>query len=427
MNFLFAKRDNVFTRKLPMQSVKTEVYLMKLFTNTYSFICPFCFERISLYDVKFRCANAPTHCPPEVDDVYSRFHGVSSKIMPRVIFPSAPKGYLGKAKTLRPSRKINCSNCGFPTTNRICPYCHNNLPYTIGGFKDLIFAIIGAKETGKSHYMSVLISEIENRVGTSFNCTLQAVDDQTMHRYRESFYNPVFRKHETIQPTRSARADFSVRTPLVYSMRFIKKGLFNSNKIKNVTTISFFDTAGEDLDSEDTMSTENRYIYNSSGIIILLDPLQLPVIREKLFKGTPLPQENTEIDDIITRTANLIRKAKELKPNDFIDIPIAVAFSKMDAVYTLIEPSSQVMQPNRHNGSFDVRDFEDINTEMEAHVHEWAGGHLIQQLKGNFKDYAFFGLTALGCNPHGTQKIPKLRPNRVEDPFLWLLTKHALY
>ncbi len=38
---------------------------------------------------------------------------------------------------------------------------------------------------------------------------------------------------------------------------------------------------------------------------------------------------------------------------------------------------------------------------------------------------AFFGLSALGCNPdelNGT--VPIVAPMRVEDPFLWLLYKN---
>ena len=57
---------------------------------------------------------------------------------------------------------------------------------------------------------------------------------------------------------------------------------------------------------------------------------------------------------------------------------------------------------------------------------EWAGFHLIQEVKHNFKNYSFFGLSALGSNPHGSNKITKLRPIRVEDPFLWLLYKNNI-
>ena len=172
----------------------------------------------------------------------------------------------------------------------------------------------------------MLLNEIMNSIGGTFNCNPQPVNDGTAKKYREDFYNPVFRRRETIQGTRSARADFSVRQPLVYTLSFMGRGMFGRKKISQVVTISFFDTAGEDLNSEDTILTENKYIFHSSGIIFLLDPLQLPVVRTRLPDGIGLPAENTELEDIISRTARLIRTARNLKQDQLIDIPVAVAF-----------------------------------------------------------------------------------------------------
>ena len=265
-----------------------------------------------------------------------------------------------------------------------------------------------------------------NEIGEGFDSNLLPLNDETIKRYREDFYNPIFRKRETILATRSGRADISVKIPLIYTLSFMGKGLLGKKKIKNVATIVFFDTAGEDLDAEDTMITENKYIYNSSGIILLLDPLQMPDVRAQLPSGTPLPSENTEIEDIIPRTASLIRKAKKLKQDQLIDIPIALTFSKIDAIDPILAPSSGLKFPGKHTGSFDIGDFETVNSEMEAMIREWKGASLLQQLRHNFKDHAYFGMTALGCNPHDTQKINKLRPHRVEDPFLWLLWQHKL-
>jgi hypothetical protein len=309
---------------------------------------------------------------------------------------------------------------------RICPACHSELPYTIGDYKDLIIAVIGGKEAGKSHYISVLIQQIMNEVGQSFDSSLQPLDDDTIRRYSEDFYKPIYLKHETIGVTVSGRANAAVKVPLIYTLSFMGKGIFRQKKIRDVATIVFFDTAGEDLNAEKTMITENKYIYNSSGIIILLDPLQLPNVRSQLPSNTPLPQENTELTDIISRTAKLIRNAKKMKPKQFIDIPVALAFSKMDAVKPLLGPDSSLNYPGEHLHRFDMGDFEAINSEMETLVSKWSGDKLPQQLRLNFKNYAFFGLSALGCNPHGTQKIPKVRPLRVEDPFLWLLWQHKL-
>jgi hypothetical protein len=392
-----------------------------------NYICPFCFNKSDLYQVKFRCSNDPMHCPPEPDTIYSTFRRLHSpKPLAKVIHIPAPTTNMGKLQSLKMPREAVCPHCNEKTSIRICPNCHSELPYTIGDYKDLIFAVIGAKEAGKSHYISVLIDKIMNEVGEWFDSNLQPLDDETIKRYREDFYNPVFRRGETIMATRSGRADTSVKVPLIYTLSFMRKALLKKKKIRDVATIVFFDTAGEDLDAENTIITENKYIYNSSGIILLLDPLQLPNVRAQLPPGASLPSENTEIIDIIPRIAKLIRKAQKLKQDQLIDIPIALTFSKIDAIDALLDPSSSLKFSGKHTGSFNTGDFQSVNSEVEALVREWKGVDLLQQLRHNFENYAFFGMTALGCNPHGSQKIHSLRPHRVEDPFLWLLKQHKL-
>jgi hypothetical protein len=381
------------------------------FTKKDYYICPYCFSKHSLSDVAFVCKNDPELCRNAREN--------------RIL---EPQDVENKNEMLD---SLQCSECGEKTHIKVCPTCHAELPFAIGQYDDLIFAVIGAKEAGKSHYIAVLIDKIMNQIGSAFNCSLAAVNDATISRYRNDFYNPVFKRSELIGVTRSAKTDSSVKQPLIYNLTFKEQGIlgsfFKSKRISNVVTIAFFDTAGEDLDSEDTMKTVNRYIYNSSGIIFLLDPLQLQNVREMLPQGTPLPEQNTEIEDVLSRTANLIRKAKGVKVDKLIDIPVAVTFSKIDAVESLVDPSSCVNYPSKHinEGSFDLSDFQDMNGTMESLVRSWGGENFANQLSTNFKDYAYFGITALGCNPE-SDKITKLRPHRVEDPFLWLLYKHKL-
>ncbi len=400
---------------------------MSLFHRNY--ICPFCFTRNSVDQVEFRCVSDPKRCPPQPDLKLSKFRGLQNpRMMSRVISPPMYKYPWQKITRLKGLRAVFCPNCHEKTSDRICPNCHSELPYTTGDYKDMIFSIIGAKESGKSHYISVLLNKIQNEIGMSFNCSLHPLNDATIKRYRRDFHDPVFRKREIIRATLSARADHSVRIPLIFTLSFEGKSWPRKNRIRDVATVVFFDTAGEDLDAVDVMRTENRYIYNSEGIILLLDPLQIPEVREQLPASTGLPGENTEPADILTRTVNLIRNANNLDPKTKIDIPIAVAFSKMDAIQPLLDPSSCIQYPTKHCEWFDLDDFENVNSEMEALVSGWEDGkNLINLLRVNFNNYAFFGLTALGCNPHGSSRIPKKpRPRRVEDPFLWLLSKKRL-
>lgn len=377
-------------------------------------ICPYCFEPFKLAQTPFRCASPPTQCPPEVDPVFAKAWN-----------QPLPIGKVIPAES-RSISKMRCPQCQQVSWKRLCPTCHADLPRTIGEYESLIFSIIGAKEAGKSHYLAVLIDEILKNVGPGLQLLLEPLNEYTIKRYRDDFHTPVFRKKAVIQATTSASADRNVMMPLIYSLACSGKRLFGGRKIKKVVTLAFFDTAGEDLNNQDTMSVLNKYIYRSQGIILLLDPLQLPPVRDRLGGTVPLPEQNSETIDIIGRVTNLIQAGKKLGHSAQIPIPLAVAFSKFDAVTPLVDPQFQLLSTSNHDTGFDVGDFNAINSEMRSLVAEWEGQPLLNQVTTRYKYHGFFGLSALGCNPHGSNTIPHVLPKRVEDPFLWLLYHHGI-
>ncbi len=377
-------------------------------------ICPFCFERYRLKSTPFRCASPPERCAPEVDPVLAKEWKRSLKI--GRVLPSSGRFV----------RETRCGTCRQRTTKRLCPTCHMQLPHTVGDFRNYIFAVIGAKDVGKSHYIAVLIERIRNHVGPGMDMLLSPLNEETISRYREDFYNKIFRKRELIRGTVSALADQTVQLPLVYSLTFSGKNLWGKRTILNAVTLVFFDTAGEDLNHRDRMSVVNKYIYRSDGIILLLDPLQLDRVRDQLDESTHLPEQYAETQDIITRTSRLIRFGRGLKDNKMIQTPIAVAFSKLDAVEPLLDPQSQILSTSQPGVGFDVEDFEAVSSEMQSYLASWDQQGIIQQVRTNYTNHGFFGLSALGSNPTGPTKIPRVIPHRVEDPFLWLLHHHRL-
>jgi hypothetical protein len=377
-------------------------------------LCPFCFEYFLLRDTPFRCTTAMSRCPPVPDAVLKTHWG-----------DSRPHGKILPSQN-RFVRSIRCSDCGGESRKRLCPSCHSELPHTTGDYKNYIFAVIGAKEAGKSHYLAVLIDQIKRRVGQSMDMLLEEMTDDTIRRYREVFYDPVFKQQRIIEGTKSALVDQSVQKPLVYSLTMMGKNLLGKKTIRDAVVLVFFDTAGEDLNDEDTLSTVNKYIYRSDGILLLVDPLQLPRVRDRLDKTTPLPSMNTETADILTRTTRLVQKGQELKATDRIPIPLAVAFSKFDAVKPLVDDQFQLNAAAHHDGGFDAQDFQAINGEMMALLDDWGGEDLVHQVRSRYSSFGFFGLSALGCNPHASQQIPRVVPRRVEDPFLWLLSQNNL-
>ena len=377
-------------------------------------ICPYCFEPFRLKQTPFRCSSPPSRCAPERDEVRAK-----------VWEDSAPLGRVlpANGKLLRESR---CPTCDQVTRKRLCPLCHMDLPHTTGRHRNYIFAVIGAKEAGKSHYLAVLIDQIRKHIGPELNILLEDLNDHTVRRYRDDFYDPIFRRGIAIQGTFSALADRRVQMPLMYSLTLTGRDLFGRRSIRGVVTLVFFDTAGEDLNSRDTMGTVNKYIYRSDGIILLLDPLQLDRVRDRLDGTVPLPNRNTETSSIIERTTELIRLGRNLSPEARITTPLAVAFSKFDAVSPLVDPQLQLNADSDQRGGYDLADFQAVHAEMQSLLREWDSPLIQQQVETHYKHSGFFGLTALGCNPHGDQKIPRVLPRRVEDPFLWLLHHHGL-
>jgi len=374
--------------------------------------CPFCFERFGLRDAPFRCGNK--RCAQVRDEVLSKAWG-DNRPIGNVIPPRRAL-----------SRESACPDCGELARKRLCPACHMELPHTVGESRSFVFAVIGAKEAGKSHYLAVLIHQIQNVLGPGLDMLLEPLNEYTIKRYREGFYDPVYNQHKTIDVTRSGIADRTVQIPMIYSLTFMGKGLTGKSKIVAAVTLVFFDTAGEDLKDQDVMATVNKYIYCADGIILLLDPLQLPWVRDQLSGRTALPVSTTETSDIVTRTSNLILAGRHLKADARIQTPLAVAFSKIDAVSTLVDAQMQMNASPRHAGGFDLADQGAVNDEMQALLARWNGTYLVQQVSTRYEKFSFFGLTALGCNPHADGKIPRVIPHRVEDPFLWLLYRQGL-
>lgn len=376
--------------------------------------CPSCSHRFRLWQTPFRCTSEANVCAPERDD---RFNAIWMDPSPRGKVIDHPRPFARRAK---------CPSCEQLSRKRLCPNCHMELPPTTGELSSYSFAVVGAKESGKSHYIAVLIDHWRQRLGPAMDIELRPVGDATRQRYAQDFAEPIFKRRTAIDATRSALTKVGNRLPLIYTLTVSGKNLFGQRVKKKAINLAFYDSAGEDLDSTDVMNNVNKYIYRADGIILLLDPLQLPSVRDQLGSSTTLPQQNTETVDILERIADLIRNGRDLHSQKVLKTPLAVAFSKLDALEPLIEQHYSVLAESDHLRGFDQADSEAVSAEMEALIALWQGEALLHQVRNHFKRYRFFGLSALGCNPEKDKRIPRVIPRRVEDPILWLLSLHGL-
>ena len=382
-----------------------------LFEGDRSLLCPYCFDDFKLSVTPFRCDSPPDRCAPEPDEVFGKAWG-----------DPTPRARLLPAKN---GPATSCPACRAVTYTRSCPHCHMDLPAQLlkRSSRNLIFSVIGASGTGKTHYLAVLINQIQEYLEGPLGFTMGGVDDYTIKRYREKFYDPLYNGHKPIDFTRAGRGNIDVRRPLLYELMFDR---VSGGGDARTVLLAFFDTAGEDMGSESELAAVSRYIYRSDGIILLLDPLQLDHVRAQLEGHVALPRKSAEIDDIVQRTSNLILKGRRLPPGSPMPIPLALTFSKLDAIEDLLDAQAAVLRTPRVDQGYDVSDATEVSRQLKSNLRDWRGAHVLQQVEGRFPVHQLFGVSALGCNPTATDVVPRVVPHRVADPFLWLLHQNKL-
>ena len=388
--------------------------------------CPFCFESIKLTEIKFFCK----HC--------------------NVAIHHEPS-FLERCGIIRLS-SMRCS-CGHVSAFKVCPHpdCGLELPNQIADLPDISIAIIGAAGVGKTHYIALLIQRIKELTDV-FDWSLTPIDNETVTRYTREFYEPLFNHHTTIPATQAGER---IR-PLLYSLRLKTRlphlfsrlndslpGFLRLKKQKKIM-LAFFDTAGENINKElHEMDTIGRYVCNAAGIICLLDPLQMSLVREELQRKIELPPQTTDTAQVLNQMFRLIQygfnvQGRKMTRNDQVPIPLAVTFSKIDAISapdencppTLLHESNALYQESRHTGHLNLGDFINISDHMRDWLDVVDKSHEIKQTCNHFEKCVFFGVSALGENPtvSGTKEVLSRdpRPRRVEDPFLWILSQCKL-
>jgi hypothetical protein len=375
--------------------------------------CPYCFGLFYLHETPFLCKS--DRCVRERPDPPDRTIAPSGSISNNI------------------GRERLHSACNHRTNVRLCPRCGVELPFTTGQLRNLVISIVGAKNAGKTHYLPVLIETLKESVGPSLKLTLSPINEETLRRYNRDYRDPLYKGQIELDVTRSGLTDARVREPLLFKL-CIFEDHDGQRKLRDAVVLALFDTAGEDMDSQEVLAQVNKYIPRSDGIILLLDPLQLDFVRDRFSAaGGALPPMTTDTSEIVSRLMNLIHSGSNLSASTQINVPLAVTLSKFDTVGALVDRQLVVSRPSHHGPGFDVADSRAVNDEVQSLIDQWGGRYLVEQVRGGFKQSAFFALSALGNAPQATtvanrpvRVVPTIRPMRVVDPFLWILHSHKL-
>ncbi len=386
-------------------------------TSMKNEVCPNCFREIRLGQAPFRCISPPQACRPEPDPVLSEHWSVGVPVG-RVIPPTGQFELTAE-----------CLECHTASGQRICPVCHADLPRTIGEYDNFVIAIVGLKEVGKSNFITVLIETLRQDGRRQFGLLVSAENEYTQNRFENEFRKPLYDQMQSLDVTQTAFINKDIKRPLVFNIRNVDSNSGIALRKNRFSTLSFFDSAGEDLESEATMSAVNRYIFKADGIVLLIDPLQFPLMRRELEDKIRLPEPSAPVDKLVNSIARLVRQGQELSEKTRIETPIAATLSKTDVLeglHRIIDPGTPMLQASDHSKGFDRQDFENVSADVEELIGRLGGHPLVNELHANFRHVGFFASSSFGAPPDENMNIQRLSPRRVVDPFIWLMTQKGI-
>ncbi|MEF3310129.1 hypothetical protein PV433_14630 [Paenibacillus sp. GYB004] len=402
--------------KKPPEKVKPEFYPI---------VCPFCFSKFNPDAVVFRAAHHVEDDQDyalQEDEALNKYRGrfnlspideIEAVIDP-ISIPDESKIYSGKVLV-----GVN-DRYGRVTRKRLCPNCHNELPITSGKVASNIISIVGASQVGKSVYMTSLIHTLQHATASNFNAACIPLNAEISRRFRQNYEEPIFERGTMLEMTQKEEK----QEPFIF--QFVFKG----EDVAPLTLV-FFDVAGEIMTDRDLLDLYAAHIKNSSGILFMVDPLQIKTIRDRLLLnvGNQAGEFASRYDEprevAITMFENFIGHQDKAKT----DIPTAVVLTKSDMLQHLKEEDGEYIRSNSnvfrdvvHRQHLNMTEFENINGEIRRFL-EKVDRPFKDALDVYFTDTAYFAVSALGSNPVDRKITGVVNPWRVDEPFVWLLYK----
>ena len=377
--------------------------------------CPYCYNRIDGNRLWYQCTGRGSPgrpgCTKTRDEARAALTGFGESVRPS--FPPTAKLSFGPAKA-------NCPKCGSESGIRTCPSCHTPLSSNFGAAESPLIAMVGAKGTGKTVFLTVLAHELVNGLRRRFDADVRMTG---LDRTVTGFVGDVF-AGRTLMP-QTAQAPAGRQAPSVFEWRRRQSGVGNLLTRFRTTFLSFYDTAGEDLNSNDS-THDLTYLGAADALILLLDPFMIPQARNRIQLPAAAQVSDQPAISVLNRVTEKLRVSHDVKSSRTIKIPVAVAFAKIDAFFDVLGPNHPLLREPAADGPYDETAGEATHEQVTALLHEWGADDIDAHLRHNYANFRYFAVSALGAPPDYTSSTIDargVRPFRVTEPLLWLLSR----
>lgn len=313
-----------------------------------------------------------------------------------------------------------------------CPSCHFLLPPDWRDSTTVTVAMAGARNTGKTIYVGVLVrflADLVHRHGSA----LSWGHPRSRQVYHDPYEKALFaatdamgdeRQPSVLEPTPRASTGSYQQFPLIMSL-----GTLAGRR----THLILRDVAGEDLEQYgggNALDANLSHFAVADLVVFLFDPLRVAFIASALDGVIPAPRRSGAGDpaDVLGTVLSLVGSGR---PN------LAVVMSKFDAVHQLRKvpgsdlgrvmssPGAAMTRSPAVDGRYDERDARLLHEEVRGLLQKAEAGQVVRLAER--LPHRFLAVSSLGDSPLGERLSPHgIAPYRVLDPLMWILAEKGL-
>ena len=334
---------------------------------------------------------------------------------------------------------------GVPSPELACPHCRRKLPQGFTEEPHYIFSIVGAPTSGKSYYLSVLIKILQNLLfkefGTSFRDASPSenavLNDMKRHLFGAGTPQDAYLAKTDLEGALYERLPRQGRQVML-PKPFVFRVSDDKRPDQGFSTV-FYDNAGEHFEPgrNSADSPGAQHIAVASGVLFLFDPLFNSEFRNRL-KGVADPQlekkQADQQDVILSEVEARIKELLGMASHEKISTPISVIVGKSDAWRHLLgdEPLLDVIEKVDGECLINLGHIRRNSARVRSLLMDICPA-IVSNVEAISTEVSYFAVSSLGHAPvkfvdsEGVERIGpdpvKLKPERVADPILWMLSR----
>ena len=382
--------------------------------------CPFCYRRINRLQLLFVCSgrNAPGYEPCQKDIDQRRKDETYSE---EPMFPVFSRRW----RWLPSPHQAVHPRCRGKTGQHACPACHTPLPANFGdGFSfSPVIALVGARRTGKTVYLTVIASHLRTVLRDRFKADV-SLDGDEARKWLNDSVNAIFEQGTLPELTPHPATGRS--EPLVFEWRRRSKSVFRRYQS---SYLSFLDTAGESLGTQRAIE-ELKFLTSVDAFILMLDPFTLPKAVQDLALPESAPTAPFTAIDVLSEVTKALRKAEGVQQRrGLITKPVAVAFAKIDEFRGILGVDHPIFRAEKDDSWYDEAAGRAIHDSVRELIRKWGARDIDDHMEANYAHYRYTALSSLGRRPdYEGLRVARggVQPVRVADPLVWLLSWYKL-